>query len=164
MLGLKFRKSWLEKFKWIKFPIWMNKHLLKNACLRRWKKQLKGKLQPKEKIINPNCLKVLKAIIFFPSISKIPDKEAKNIVVIPNKDRKKRKNFKRKKYFKIIKIPAVTKVLEWTKALTGVGALIAKGNQVLKGIWADFVKEENKKINKIIFIFKIILLSEKNKK
>lgn len=46
----------------------------------------------------------------------------------------------------------MTNVEEWTREETGVGAAIAAGNQLEKGIWALFVKEEiiiNQKIDSL---------------
>lgn len=133
---------------------------MKNAWEIRWKNVKYGKNQPREKTINPSCLNVLKATIFFPSVSIKPETEAKNIVIRPNKQRKDRTFFLSNlfKYLKIKKIPAVTRVLEWTSALTGVGALIAIGNQLLNGSWADFVKAPKIKIKTIKgFLQRLIL-------
>lgn len=89
-------------------------------------------------IINPNCLNVDKAIIFFKSNSKFAAIPAINIVnPATNKRTCPLKELKNKTLNRINKYtPAVTKVEEWTSAETGVGAAIAAGNQEEKGIWA----------------------------
>jgi len=84
--------------------------------------------------MNPSCLSVEKAIIFFKSLSIIPVILLKIIVI---KDTKRRV-FNRISLIIgtnriVVYTPAVTKVEEWTKEDTGVGADIAAGSQDEKG-------------------------------
>jgi hypothetical protein len=64
---IKKRDSCLPKFIKIIVPTWMNKHLLKKACITMWKKDKEGELIPKQKNKNPIWERVLKAIIFLKS-------------------------------------------------------------------------------------------------
>jgi len=108
--------------------------------------------------MNPNCLKVEKAINFFISHSKLAIIPA--IHKVNNPKPIKIEKFNKTHLLNRIKrkIPAVTNVDEWTNAETGVGAAIAKGNQDEKGNCALLVTKV--KINNNL---KIILISFKIK-
>jgi hypothetical protein len=138
------RKSWNLSILWIITPEIIKRAALNKAWHNRWKKQKNTKPWLRENIMNPNWLKVEKAIIFFMSHSKLAQIPAINIVVNDNTNNKlliiKTTPLKRSKR----KIPAVTKVEEWTKEETGVGAAIAAGSHEEKGIWALLVIAVNK--------------------
>lgn len=70
------RISCIPKKEWIIRPAHKNNMDLKIACITKWKKAKLIISKEIEIIINDNCLKVEKAIIFFKSFSKnalIPD-------------------------------------------------------------------------------------------
>jgi len=135
-------------------PAHKNNNALNKAWVNKWKKTNFENPKDKILIINPNCLKVDNAIIFFKSNSKLAQIPAINIVSPPiNKRIDPNKEFNIKILKRINKYtPAVTKVEEWTKAETGVGAAIAAGNQDEKGIWALLVIAAIKIKTAIIFI------------
>ena len=61
------RDSCLPKLVKIIVPTWINRHLLKKACIIMWKKDKEGEEIPKQKNKNPIWDNVLKAIIFLKS-------------------------------------------------------------------------------------------------
>lgn len=123
-------------------PICINKQLLKQACLTKWKKEINIFPKPNDNIKNPSWESVLKAITFLKSGSNKAQTLANNIVKSPTENIKTIiiKEDKTILYFINKNKPAVTSVLLWTKALTGVGADIALGSHLLKGNWALLVK------------------------
>ena len=85
------RDSWLPKFIRIIVPTWINRHLLKKACIIIWKKDKEGDEIPKQKNKNPIWERVLKAIIFLKSGSQREQTPATNEVKIPPKKRNSKK-------------------------------------------------------------------------
>jgi len=88
---LKKRDSWVPKFIKIMVPTWINKQLLKKACIIIWKKESEGEEIPKQKNKNPIWERVLKAIIFLKSGSQREQSPATNEVRSPPIKRKRRK-------------------------------------------------------------------------
>ena len=69
-----------------------------------------------------------------------------------------------KKEHRIIKkIPAVTIVAAWIRAETGVSPSMASGNHVCKPIWADLPIAPKNKKKQIVFISKLLNLSDNKK-
>ena len=88
---IKKRDSCLPKFIKIIVPTWINKHLLKKACMIIWKKDREGDEIPKQKNKNPIWERVLKAIIFLKSGSQREQSPATNEVKSPPKKRNNKK-------------------------------------------------------------------------
>lgn len=88
---IKNRDSCLPKFIKIKVPTWINRQLLKKACIIIWKKDKVGEEIPKQKIKKPIWESVLKAIIFLKSGSHKEQKPATKEVKSPPRRRNKRK-------------------------------------------------------------------------
>lgn len=114
----------------------------------------------KKKKINPICLNVDKAIIFFISFSLTA------FIPLTNIDNKHKLTIKFEFVFvkkllikrNIINNPAVTRVELWTIAEIGVGAAIAIGNHDINGYCALFVIIEIKNIKvTILNEFKFIV-------
>lgn len=147
---------------WIIIPEHKNNKDLNIACVIKWNNVNFGKFIEIVIIINPNWLKVDKAIIFFKSYSKFAVNPAINIVIIDKINKKYIKFLFIKWLNRINKYtPAVTNVEEWTNAEIGVGAVIAIGNHVEKGIWALFVIDAIK-IKYIINIFNLFIMIKFN--
>lgn len=85
------RDSCLPKLVKIIVPTWINKHLLKKACIIMWKNDKQGEEIPKQKNKNPIWERVLKAMIFLKSGSQREQKPATKEVKSPPKKRKRRK-------------------------------------------------------------------------
>ena len=77
------RDSCLPKFVKIIVPTWINKQLLKKACIIIWKKDNEGEEIPKQKNKKPIWERVLKAIIFLKSGSQREQNPATNEVKSP---------------------------------------------------------------------------------
>lgn len=80
------RDSCLPKFIKIIVPTWINKQLLKKACITMWKKDREGEEIPKQKNKKPIWERVLKAIIFLKSGSQREQNPATNDVKSPPKN------------------------------------------------------------------------------
>lgn len=80
------RDSCLPKFIKIIVPTWINRQLLKKACIIIWKKDKEGEEIPKQKNKKPIWERVLKAIIFLKSGSQREQNPATNEVKSPPKN------------------------------------------------------------------------------
>lgn len=85
------RDSCLPKFIRIMVPTWINKQLLKKACIIIWKKDKEGEEIPKQKNRKPIWERVLNAIIFLKSGSQREQNPATNDVKSPPINISKRK-------------------------------------------------------------------------